>query len=84
MPCVDCVTMAMCNAIMHQPEKKPGLNAFSIYRKCNLIRTYVDKHYVTQVNETTWKTSFMCIQTFFMGVDSIKPHMISDNIPLQV
>ena len=81
MPCVDCITMAICNALMHRPEEKRGMNALSVYRRCSDIKDYVDEHHVTQIDKTTWKTSLMCIQVFFMGADYTNPFVISDNPP---
>jgi len=82
-PCNDCIVMAMCNAKMHQPEDRRGLNALHIYRSCKLVKNYIDKRYVMRTNKNEWKTSLMAIQVFFIKDYCTNPYVISDNIPLE-
>jgi len=83
MPCVDCVVMAICNAIMHEPEDHVGINALHVYRRCPTIKDYIDEYHVTQIDKQTWKTSFMCIQVFFIKNYNTNPHVVSDQVPLK-
>ena len=70
LPCTDCVVMAICNAQMRQVESQLGLNAFNLYKKCSLIKDYIDEHYVTQVDDATWRTSLRPIHNFFIKDES--------------
>lgn len=77
-PCINCITMAICNAIMHQPEKKFGMNAFQVYKRCPLIKQHIEEHWTIQENITTWRVSLKPIQVFF--VDEIKDtYFITDD-----
>jgi len=90
MPCVDCIVMAICNAIMHQPEQQIGMNAWKIYKRCRDIKTYIDNYYVTQVETNVWKTSLMCIQVYFKGGNDnssivfYNPYVTSDTHPMEI
>jgi len=80
-PCHNCITMAICNALMHRPEEKMGMNAWTVYKRCSTVKDYVDEHYVAQIDRSTWKTSLIAIQVYFKGADYTNPYVMSDVRP---
>jgi len=75
--------MAMCNSIMKQPETQLGINALAVYIRCTSVKAYIDDHYVTQIDKTTYKTSLMPIHVFFMKDYKSNPYVLSDGVPLK-
>ena len=64
-PCINCITLAMCKATALRYDKgHEGVKA--IYNKCSILRDYLDEYHKTKQTPDVEVTNLRVVYDFFL------------------
>ena len=66
LPCSNCIVMARCNALMYKDETSRGINAFGLYKKCEILKDYIHDNFKCQTEKNIWRFSLKAVRIFFL------------------
>jgi hypothetical protein len=67
LPCIECITMAICNSYVHQRDKYEA--SLTLYLRCKILHSFIDKHFTTQEDSSVQVISLNPISLFFFKTE---------------